>query len=90
MSLLPIHKTGEPQKQKAEKKRIKGAQTLQNTEGIQSSCQKKKGRKTAKRYYICPKKEFHHEDFSMGILVYVSMCICKRRISNHKTKRPMS
>lgn len=22
---------------------------------------------------------------SMGILVYVSMCICKRRISNHKT-----
>ena len=88
MSLLPIHKTGEATetKKKAEKERGKsgGSERTKKYEGY-SSCQKEKKGKAAKRYYICPKKEFHHEDFSMGILVYVSMCISKRRISNHKT-----
>ena len=73
-------------KKEAEKERGKsgGRERTRKYEGY-SSCQKEKKGKAAKRYYICFKKEFHHEDFSMGILVYVSMCICKRRISNHKT-----
>ena len=88
MSLLPIHKTGEATETKKKLKKKGENQEAANVqkkyEGY-SSCQKEKKGKAAKRYYICPKKEFHHEDFSMGILVYVSMCICKRRISNHKT-----
>lgn len=88
MSLLPIHKTGEATETK---KKLKKKGENQEAENVQENTKdtvavkKKKKGKAAKRYYICFKKEFHHEDFSMGILVYVSMCICKRRISNHKT-----
>ena len=87
MSLLPIHKTGEATETK---KKLKKKGENQEAENVQENTKdtvavkKKKKGKAAKRYYICFKKEFHHEDFSMGILVYVSMCICKRRISNHK------
>lgn len=86
MSMLPIHKLESHRNKKKLKKKgkIRRQRTYKKYDGY-SSCQKEKKGKAAKRYYICPKKEFHHEDFSMGILVYVSMCICKRRISNHKT-----
>ena len=86
MSLLPIYKTGEATetKKKLKKKGESGGRERSRKYEGYSSCQKEKKGKAAKRYYICPKKEFHHEDFPMGILAYVSMCICKRCISNHK------
>ena len=89
MSLLPIHKTGEATKNnKAEKERGKSGRqrTLQKYMKDTVAVQKEKRKEKQPRDTTYVLKEFHHEDFSMGILVYVSMCICKRRISNHKTQ----
>ena len=83
MSLLPIHKTGEATETK---KKLKKKGENQEAENVQENTKDTVAvkKKKKEKHYICPKKEFHHEDFPMGILVYVSMCICKRCISNHK------
>ena len=88
MSLLPIHKTGEATETKKKLKKKgenqEAANVQKNTKDTVAVKKKKKEKQPRDTTYVL-KKEFHHEDFSMGILVYVSMCICKRRISNHKT-----
>ena len=85
MSLLPIHKTGEATETKKKLKKKGENQEAENVQENTKDTVAVKKKKQPRDNYICFKKEFHHEDFSMGILVYVSMCICKRRISNHKT-----
>ena len=80
MSLLPIHKTGEATETK---KKLKKKGENQEAENVQENTKDTVAVKKKKKEKQ-PRKKFHHEDFSMGILVYVSMCICKRRISNHK------
>ena len=87
MSLLPIHKTGEATETK---KKLKKKGENQEAENVQENTKdtvavkKKKKEKQPRDTTYVPKKNFTMKIFPMGILVYVSMCICKRRISNHK------
>lgn len=72
---LPIHKLERPQKQKEAEK--KGNQEAENARKYMKDTEAvKKKKESQEMFAICFKKNFTMKIFD-GILVYVSMCICK-------------